>query len=180
MLHASADIFHRPLNDPANEKFPYGQAMQHTQEATGLTGLQNRLGLNLPTDTSIEVSVLLLLQSYRKKYPTDPVTEQDFGKLIQHPKTSETENLNTMATTESAHARSQGHPATQQASTMDQQDDHEMMDEREGSPEANPTNIFTEFVNGWRNLRPNGAVLNDTAGGRPQRKLDVLSWGFGE
>lgn len=65
---------------------------------------------------------------------------------------------------------------------MKEHDEYEMVDdERDGSPEAYPSNVFREFVSRWKTLRPNGAVPNDTAVGQPQqRKLDVLTWGFGE
>jgi hypothetical protein len=133
----------------------------------------HRLGINLPTDKLVEVSVPLLLQSYREKYPADPVTEQEFGKLVGElrPNVIGTEQRN-KTNTNTAHAELQGYPVTKQVSPANNNDDHETMNERDGNSEPHPTNIFTEFVNGWRNLRPNGATA--------KRKLDVLSWGFGE
>jgi hypothetical protein len=108
------------------------------------------------------------------------VTEQDFGKHIQHPKFNEAEHQTPTTATNGARASPQGRPATPQASTTNQNGEHEAMNERDGGPESNPTDVFTEFLNGWKDLRPNGTMSNDTVGGRPQRKLDVLSWGFGE
>lgn len=133
----------------------------------------HRLGLNLPTNGTIEVSVPLLLQSYRDEHPADPVTEQEFRKLINElrPQSGEAERQITPNTTE-AHAERQVRPVTKQVSTMNRNDEHETMDERDGNLDPRTTNIFTEFVNGWRNMRPNGAMS--------KRKLDVLSWGFGE
>jgi len=129
----------------------------------------HRLGINLPTDNSAEVSVPLLFQAYRERYPADPVTKQEFGKLIDELRPNA--QLNT-PTTKNAHAEPQGYPVANQVSPMNGNDEHETMDERDGNSEPHPTNIFTEFVNGWRNLRPSGAMA--------KRKLDVLSWGFGE
>lgn len=143
----------------------------------------HRLGLNLPTDKLVAVFVPLLLQSYREKCPADPVTEQEFGKLINelHPKTSHLEVQFAPKTTKTnAHGKSQGRPVTQQVTPMNNNDEHETMDERDGNLGPHTTSIFAEFLNGWRNLRPNGAMSNDAAERRPQRKLDVLSWGFGE
>ena len=101
------------------------------------------------------------------------MTKQEFGKLIGElrPNVNETEQRNT-TNANTAHAEPQGYPVANQVSQTNGNDEHETMDERGGNSESQPTNSFTEFVNGWRNLRPNGAMS--------KRKLDVLSWGFGE
>ena len=137
----------------------------------------HRLGLNLPTNGTVEVSVPLLLQSYREKYPADPVTEQDFGQLVERlrRKDRETDHQNTPKPT-TAHAGPQGPSATKQVSPLNNIDEHETIDERDGNSGPQATNVFAEFVKGWRNLMSN----NDASRKRPQRKLDVLSWGFGE
>ena len=144
----------------------------------------HRLGQYLPTDNSVEVSVPLLLRSYRDKYTADPVTEQEFGKLIDEMRSKvngvESKPTTPTTTTENAHANPQDRPVAKQVSSMNTNNEHETMDERDGSRNPLPTNIFTEFLIGWRNLRPNGPVSNDAAGTRPRRTLDVLSWGFGE
>ena len=88
--------------------------------------------------------------------------------------------LRAKTTKTNAHGKSQGRPVTQQVTPMNNNDEHETMDERDGNLGPHTTSIFAEFLNGWRNLRPNGAMSNDAAERRPQRKLDVLSWGFGE
>jgi hypothetical protein len=138
----------------------------------------------MPIDDSAEASVPLLLLSYREKYPSDPVSEQEFGKLVNEmrPKDSDTEHQTTPGTKD-AHAESQVHPVAKQVSPMNNNDEHERIDERDGSLEPQTTSIFTEFVNGWKKLRPNDALSNDqgdAAGRQPRRKLNVLSWGFGE
>lgn len=137
----------------------------------------HRLGLNLPTNGTVEVSVPLLLQMYREKYSADPVTEQDFGELVGkvHRKGREADHQNTPKRT-IAHAEAQGCPVTKQVSPMNNTDEHEPVDERDGNSGPQATDVFAEFVNGWRNLMSN----NDASRKRPQRKLDVLSWGFGE
>lgn len=139
----------------------------------------HRLGLNLPTNDSADVSVPLLLQSYREKYPADPVTEQDFGKLINELRPN---NRGSTPTTKSTPTQPRCRPVAKQVSPMNNNDEHETINERDGSLEPHTTGIFTEFVKCWRELRSNGAMSNDAdaAGGRPRRKLDVLSWGFGE
>lgn len=130
----------------------------------------------MPINDSAEVSVPFLLQSYREKYPSDPVTEQEFGKLVNdlRPRAGKTEHQSTPKT-KNTHAQPQDHPVVEQVSPMNNNDEHETTNERDGSLEPQTTSIFAEFVNGWRKLRP-----NDAAGRQPRRKLDVLSWGFGE
>lgn len=136
----------------------------------------------MPIDDSAEVSVSLLLHSYRERYPSDPVSEQEFGKLINEmrPNDSDTEHQTTPNQTD-AHAQPQGHPVAKQMSPLNNNDEHGRIDGRDVSVDAHTTtSIFTEFMNGWRKLRPNGTMSNDAAGGQPRRRLDVLSWGFGE
>lgn len=147
---------------------------------------QNRLGDNLPTDSQVKISNSLLFQSYRKTYPADPVTEEDFGKLIEelHLIGSESEHSATPKS-KGAHANPRSTPPTQlaaeQALSTVPNDVDETMNERDGIVDTSPNGVFAEFVNGWRNLRPSLALSNDMARGRPQqRKLNVLSWGFGD
>lgn len=124
-----------------------------------------------------EVSVPLLLQSYREEYSADPVTEQDFGELVDElrRKCQEAAHQHTR-NTNAAHA-TQDRPVTKQMSpTNNNNDEHETMDKGDGNSGPHPPDVFAEFVNGWRNLLSN----NKTSSRRPQRKLDVLSWGFGE
>ena len=183
----------KPLSEPSNvegssedskirRRAVYDRTSQETHTESDRTDCQtHRLGLNLPTDKLVEVSVPLLLQSYREKHPADPVTEQEFGRLIHEIRLNfdETEHQSTPKTT-NAHEKPQGRPVAQQVSPTNDNDEHETRDKRDGSLEPHTTSIFAEFLNGWRNLRPNGAMSNDAAERRPQRKLDVLSWGFGE
>jgi hypothetical protein len=190
---ASADISIEPLSVPSDmeDLFEDSQiccnavSAQTSQEARtrgGRTDCQtHRLELNLPIDNSVEVSVPLLLMSYREKYPSDPVSEQEFGKLVNglRPRASETEHRS-IPITEKTHADPQDHPVAKQVSPMNNNDEHETINERDGTLDPHTTSIFTEFVNGWRKLRRNGASSNDAAGRPPRRKLDVLSWGFGE
>ena len=137
----------------------------------------HRLGLNLPTNGTVEDSVPLLLQLYREKYPADPVTEQDFGQLVERLRRKDREaNHQDKSKPTTAHAELQGLSATKQVSPLNNIDEHETIDERDGNSGPQATDVFAEFVNGWRNLMSN----NDASRKRPQRKLDVLSWGFGE
>lgn len=186
----------KPLSEPSNvegssedskirRRAVYDRTSQETHTKSDRTDCQtHRLGLNLPTDDSVEVSVPLLLQSYREKYPSDPVTEQEFAKLVDEmrPDLNEVERQTTPGI-KTAHAESQVYPVAKQVSPMNNNDEHERTNERDGSLEPQTTSIFTEFVNGWKKLRPNGALSNDqgdAAGRQPRRKLNVLSWGFGE
>ena len=131
----------------------------------------------MSTNDADEVSVSLLLQSYREKHPADPVTEQDFSELVNtlRRKTGEAAHQNTTNTT-TAHVNSQDRLVPKQVSPTNNNNEHETVDERDGNSGPHPTDVFAEFVNGWRNLMSN----NDALSRRPQRKLDVLSWGFGE
>lgn len=105
------------------------------------------------------------------------MTEQDFSELVDklRRKSGASDHQNTTNTT-TAHAEPQGRPVTKQVSPTNNNNEHETMEERDTNSGPHPTDVFAEFVNGWRNLMSN----NDALGRRPQRKLDVLSWGFGE
>ena len=94
------------------------------------------------------------------------MTEQDFGELVDklRRKSSEANRQNT-PNTNTAHAM-QDRPVTKQVSPKNDND---------GNSRPQASDVFAEFVNGWRNLMSN----KDASRGRPQRKLDVLSWGFG-
>jgi hypothetical protein len=141
----------------------------------------HRLGVNLPTGDSAEVCVPLLLQSYQEQYPADPVIEQDFEKLIKEMRgKSGAAGHQTTPKTTNTYETPQGRSVAKQVSPTNNDGEHETVDERDGSLDPHTTSIFKEFVSGWRNLNSNGAMSNDTAGRRAQRKLDVLSWGFGE
>ena len=103
------------------------------------------------------------------------MTEQDFGELVHvlSRKSGEANRQNT-PNTDTTHAM-QDRPVTKQVSPKNDNDEHEAMDERDGNSRPQASDVFAEFVNGWRNLMSN----KDASRGRPQRKLDVLSWGFG-
>lgn len=105
------------------------------------------------------------------------MTEQDFGELVDNlrRKNGEADHQNTTNTT-TTHSEPQGRPGPKQVSPANNNNEHETTDERDGNSGPHPTDVFAEFVNGWRNLMSN----NDALSRRPQRKLDVLSWGFGE
>jgi hypothetical protein len=105
------------------------------------------------------------------------VTEQQFGEHIDELRRKVTEtNHQTTPITKTAHANPQDRPVARQVSHINNNDVHETAQERDGNSGQHRTDVFAEFVNGWRNLMSN----NDALSRRPRRKLDVLSWGFGE
>lgn len=104
------------------------------------------------------------------------MTEPQFAEHIDELRRKDTErNQQTTPNTKTAHANPQDRPVPKQVSPTNNNNEHETMDERDGNSGQHPTDVFAEFVNGWRNMMSN----NDALSRRPQRKLDVLSWGFG-
>jgi hypothetical protein len=112
------------------------------------------------------------------------VTEEDFQKLVEELRPTATETQHSTKFTTDRSAARQSSPVAQagaeQVSTTNGNDDHEAMDEEDGDIAAQPNDVFKEFVHVWKNVRPGGAFSKDVATDRPQqRRLDVLSWGFG-
>jgi hypothetical protein len=112
------------------------------------------------------------------------VTEEDFQKLVKElrPTAVEIQHLTTIATDRPAVLQSSpvAQAGAEQVSTTNGNDGHEAMDEGDGDIATHPNDVFKEFVHVWRNVRPGGAFSKDMATDRPQqRRLDVLSWGFG-
>jgi hypothetical protein len=113
------------------------------------------------------------------------VTEEDFQKLVEElrPAAVETQHLVTITTDIPAVRQSPpvAQAGAEQVSTTNGDGGHEAMDEEDGDIATHPNDVFSEFVHVWRNVRPGGAFSKDMATDRPQqRRLDVLSWGFGE
>lgn len=105
------------------------------------------------------------------------MTEPQFAEHVDELRRKVTEtNHQTTPNTKTAHANPQDRPVAKQVCPMNNNDVHETTEERDGNSGQHPTDVFAEFVNGWRNLMSN----NDALSRRPRRKLDVLSWGFGE
>lgn len=146
--------------------------------------VKHRLNSNVPRGQSIGLSVQSLLQKYRKAYPTDPVSNHDFEKLIGelHPNAVVAERPATPLTGSAQNGS--GFGATDKHPRLSHHNQAEgSEDELAHSIESHPDGVFAEFVSRWKSVRAgngNATAKDQTSKRSLPRKLDVLSWGFDE
>lgn len=146
--------------------------------------VKHRLTSNVPRGQSIGLSVQSLLQRYRGAYPTDPVSDREFEKLIGelHPNAVLAERSHTPLTGSAQNGSGFGATHKHPRSTHHNQaegSEHELAH----SIESHPDGVFAEFVSRWKSVRPgngNARAKDETIKRSLPRKLDVLSWGFNE
>lgn len=154
------------------------------QEYYNTNQTKHRLKSNILTNQSTQFSVQSLLQRYREAYPTDPVSDHEFEKLTgelrptavsaERPATPSAGNVHNGSGSKALGERLR-------STNHDQAEASE--DERAQSTETHPDDVFAEFVSRWNSIRPgngNAWEKGQPKNRPPQRKLDVLSWGFVE
>ncbi|KAM0717704.1 hypothetical protein Q7P37_007556 [Cladosporium fusiforme] len=178
------------------------RAMQPTHDARSahMRDQQRRhwLDTNLSSNDDVAVLPSLIWTAYRKAHPNDPVSQEAFEILVEEyrpvpprkaapPQECETSIEPAKRATASSLKRMSRTSASIGPRTSVIDDYHESPREKEARLHNQPSRlgVWSEFVQAWKNVMPGGSFAHDDAqrgvdGERKRRRLDVLSWGFGE
>lgn len=133
-------------------------------------------------------SAARLYRLYSEKYPSDPVSENDFALLVIELRPAvddENDHTSASADDESDHAAtarsSVQAPVSEHGNNMDMQQEETWEDSQDRTSGPPPNFKLLEFASVWKNTGPSGAFGKHAADTvTPKRRLNVLDWGFGE